>query len=77
MKRVVIFGIVMVMFGGCFGRLNPNLFPSKPTYKTIKCGKNFDMCTEKASYICGFRGYKIKHQTKTQKGYTIEVECRR
>ncbi|BCD68221.1 hypothetical protein [Nitratiruptor sp. YY09-18] len=75
-KWILFIGAVFLL-SGCLGRLNPNIFPTKPTYKTITCGKNFDMCTEKASYHCGFRGYKIKHQTKTDKGYTIEVECNR
>ncbi len=66
-----------LLFAGCFdlGRVNPHFFPKEGKRLEVSCGKNFDLCEEKASYHCGFRGYKIVSKKKTESGYTAAIQC--
>ena len=68
-----------LLFAGCFdlGRVNPHFFPKEGKRLEVSCGKNFDLCEEKASYHCGFRGYKILSKKKTDSGYTASIQCNR
>ncbi len=77
--RWIYLALLAVFVTGCMnlGRVNPSFFPKEGKQYEVKCGKNYDLCVERAEYHCGFRGYKVKRKTKTKEGYTIVLECNR
>ena len=76
MRWVILFGFALLL-SGCLGELNPAFFPNRQKDTTVECGKNFDLCLEKAEYYCGPRGYTILKKTKTKKGYSLDIQCNR
>ncbi len=69
---------VVLLFGGCglnMGRMNTKIFPKKAGQLEIECGKNLDLCKEKADLKCGYTGYKIISQKKDHENWRITVRC--
>lgn len=76
MRWITLFAFTLIG-GGCLGEMNPRLFPNTPKDTTVECGKNYDLCLERAEYFCGPKGYKILKKTKTKTGYRFNIQCNR
>ncbi len=67
-----------LLLSGCglhLGRVNSKIFAKKAGELEIECGKNMDLCKEKANLKCGYTGYRIISQKREHESWTIRVRC--
>ncbi len=70
---------MVALLSGCYHhtRLTPKIFAPRAGSYLLECGKNYDLCLEKAEYHCGPKGYKVRSKKRTKEGYQLQVECMR
>ncbi|WP_041354026.1 hypothetical protein [Nitratiruptor sp. SB155-2] len=79
-KMLFITPMAALIFSGCgmdLGRVNYKIFPKKSNQLEIQCGKNLDLCLQRATLKCGYTGYKLLSKEKRNEEWTIRVQCRK